>query len=68
MKLPCIDCITLAVCRHKHYQALILGCIRINKYIFPYDHVDPNEESSAVSLPNMSDLYQYMKPTNWRLP
>jgi hypothetical protein len=58
-KIPCIECISLPICRHKEYYPMFDQCSLISDYI-------PNNESIERRSPTrVKQLEQILKPTTW---
>ena len=61
-KCPCIDCICIAICRHKSYPSLILGCETIYRMIFGITISITSKESCTKIV---RDIRDNIKPTIW---
>lgn len=58
-KCPCMNCISLAICRHKRYNQLFNDCILLRIY-------EPNE--THISKRNDKGIYllqEILNPTMW---
>ena len=55
---PCVDCICMPICRHKHFIDLTVECELIDN--FTTDH-----ENKPREVENMVITYNTLKPSRW---
>lgn len=60
MKIPCKNCICVAVCRHKNYFNLT-QCSLLHKYIESYN----KGTFVSLTLKYRYVMYNILKPTKW---
>jgi len=58
MKVPCEECISLAICRHKKYQVLVRECSELVKYVL-------NTSGDRARIRDRNKLVSILKPTQW---
>jgi len=58
-KCPCEDCISMAICRHKHYMDLFDDCILLR------DHIRLHDIATHRSGRKVYELQRILKPTIW---
>lgn len=61
MKIPCKDCISLAICRHKEYVSLFTNCALLQEYEPHFERLDIRSQTKLRALSNT------LKPTSWDL-
>lgn len=61
MKIPCKNCICVAVCRHKNYFTLTQCCL-LHKYIKSYNK---GKFVNYLTLHYRYIIYNILKPTKW---
>ena len=61
MKIPCKDCICVAVCRHKNYFTLT-QCYLLHKYIESYNK---GNLIKYLTLKYRYVMYDVLNPTKW---
>jgi hypothetical protein len=59
MKIPCKNCITLAICRHKCYNDIHIECHLVRSYIFP--------GSILLHKIHVKEVERVLKPSKWSL-
>ena len=60
MKIPCKNCVCLAVCRHKTYFQLS-RCDLLQQFIESYNR------DREYSMKYRRDILKYLKPTRWKV-
>ena len=63
MKCPCVNCICVAVCRHKHYSKLITECAILDGSIDA--HIRSLELGEVVN--HWPQIEKALKPTQWSI-
>ena len=61
VKVPCEECITVAICRHKPMRE-ILKCSFFKQFI-----MDTNINGDGFRLKHRGKLVEILKPTKWEL-
>ena len=56
---PCIECILVAICRHRPYDKLARGCSILKPYIFRAKGIEHKK--------SCRELVKAINPTKWRL-
>jgi hypothetical protein len=60
-KCPCIDCITLPICRHKSYMDLLKDCILIEDY----KNRNPYKKLETIQYILKPSIWNYDYTTNY---
>ena len=63
VRLPCIDCITKAMCRHKSYYEL--AKCPLLKELYGEIHFEIIDNTDAPHKPQKELLIEALNPTNW---
>jgi hypothetical protein len=81
-KIPCKECISLAICRHKHYETLLFSCDLIFSYLSiygderPYDVVDDKNGEVKMKVDKklhekhekrVRELVKVLNPSRWKI-
>ena len=56
---PCVECILVAICRHKSYDNLVKQCSILKPYVF--------EAKGEEHKKSCRELVKTIKPTKWIL-
>ena len=60
--IPCKNCVTLAVCRHKEYLDLFLDCKLISQFVPSYRKTRDYRHNEKIA-----ELYNTLQSTKWFL-
>ena len=66
MKCPCIDCICIAVCRHKEFFDMLNDCHLIVMRLYYTDTDVPGTRSRSFSR-TVKEIETYLEPTSWHI-
>lgn len=70
LKVPCISCVCMAICRIKDFADLYFNCKLVQDYFHKgMEEGDPGAlglgATSGKCIPNYQDVCKVLKPTEW---
>jgi hypothetical protein len=63
MKVPCKDCICIAICRQKHFRDLLCHCHIISGFLFT--DVDDEDGNDISYVEAIFDIEEILSPSEW---
>jgi len=63
-KIPCEECISLAICRLKSYRKLVFGCSDLLEILYDGGAVDATERNKNFST-NVKIIHKALNPIMW---
>ena len=70
---PCVNCICLPVCRHKHYHDTVNDCALLNKVLDTYYEQIDNTSYTTIDIIGKHTgkfktlLQSHLNPTRWKV-